>query len=230
MLVLCKFIAREGAIHLRDMKIHGAFHHTLSPSSCCALALSRLAKCSSLELTSFAYCCRLISDLKALLSRYISTILSYLDNTHTTSLWIYNVYLNLSSTPTYHSITTYLRQAMNKSIRLWRQITWGRITFCKYLIYTYILRLEIRADIRNSKIYIVHRVITRITISTSIPESISHHCSHIFIISPLTKLTNTMLDAVPKPFIISRDSNPPPYEKLDDQLVLLPHKPQRQLN
>ena len=87
------------------MTIQGAFHPTLSPSSCRALAVSRLALRSSLDSKLFVYCCRLSRDLKALLPRCISTILPHLDNTYTASLSIHNAYPNLSSTPAYHSVS-----------------------------------------------------------------------------------------------------------------------------
>lgn len=86
--------------------------------------------------------------------------------------------------------------------------------------------MEIQANTRSSKICIVHRVVTSITISTSTPELISHHSSHIFIISLLNKFTNTGLDAMPKPFTISSDSNPPPYEQPKIERVSLPSTPQ----
>ncbi|EUC36496.1 hypothetical protein COCCADRAFT_23771 [Bipolaris zeicola 26-R-13] len=58
------------------------------------------------------------------------------------------------------------------------------------------------------------------------PELISHHSSHIFIISLLNKFTNTGLDAMPKPFTISSDSNPPPYEQPKIERVSLTSTPQ----
>lgn len=109
---------------------------------------------------------------------------------------------------------------------------WARIKFCECLVD--IPRLQIRADIRNSKIHMVHRVVTGITISTSTSEPISHHRSHFFIISSLTKFikltkltkpTNIGLDVIPKSFIVFNDSNPAPCKQPENQLVRLPHTP-----